>query len=839
MIVLSYSALCPIRNIALATVASVALWGCQSTPDPEVTSTADMAPVSGFLRTAATTSQDSRNYAAAVGYYQSLYTRDPSDIEVVLGLARNLRYIGSAEQSLDILRAATLEHPDRPDLNAEVGKSQLAVGLTEEAIETLREVVKESPEDWQAISALGIAYDQVEEYEKAQAQYRAALEVSPKNVSIINNLALSKALSGDLKEGIEILRRAMAMRNSGTQVRQNLALLYAMSGDMETAERLIKQDLPIEMAEKNIEFYRRTYPGVASDPGAAISEEVSPVQSLVAADDPATVAAEPAAPTEAAPREIGRGIPDVDAAAEPVLLADTDPADPGIEAVEMPVEKRRNIVAAITPDIDTLDSPPGATTSGYGNREDELAAVHTLAGPAPDVESAREPMLYADAGATADEPYTTTNHQIAGADSPDIDAQSMPVSVAFVGHSIGEDDLVVALADTGHATDADAVRAPMFRAGADSEADEAYPGAAPQITVVGEHDNDSMASPVNIEFADHDIREEALAPPAPGDETASDADAGNAPIPYTGPDPTEFDLDVVGTSGDAIDGDTDDEVIGITESTEIMSLADLSVGASEFDVGEFDEATIVGTASPALDAEDARPAAALVMADPRTSDAAAAEMAEAAAPEEMAENMTGTLPAAVGSVLAGFADQMAAPADTAAADTQEQETSSFSYAGNQANDTLTPADRALAGFASSQPDGDGTAETPAKAGEIVVAARSPFPPSPTVDDAKAPAGEPVSDEIMIRLGSFPSLGDATRWLVGLRESHGALLSGVRFQIKSSDDGAANSRYRLIAGPLESEAAAADLCGQLEGFRNDCEIFDPTGDVAKVKDGHAG
>ncbi len=56
-----------------------------------------------------------------------------------------------------------------------------------------------------------------------------------------------------------MLRRAMAMRNSGTQVRQNLALLYAMSGDMATAERLIREDLPVEMAEKNIEFYRRVY----------------------------------------------------------------------------------------------------------------------------------------------------------------------------------------------------------------------------------------------------------------------------------------------------------------------------------------------------------------------------------------------------------------------------------------------------------------------------------------------------------------------------------------------------------------------------------------------------
>ena len=73
----------------------------------------------------------------------------------------------------------------------------------------------------------------------------------------------------------------------------------------------------------------------------------------------------------------------------------------------------------------------------------------------------------------------------------------------------------------------------------------------------------------------------------------------------------------------------------------------------------------------------------------------------------------------------------------------------------------------------------------------------------------------------------------------LRESHADLLSGVRFQIKSTDDGQAGSRYRLIAGPMESKAAAADLCQRLEGFRDDCEIFEPTGDVAKVKASQAG
>ncbi len=261
--------------------ASALLWACQLPPEPDVEAE---GPVTDFLRTAAATSQESNNYAAAVNYYRRLVERDPNDVDAVLGLARNYRYIASAREAVKVLNDGLARHPDRVDLRAELGKAQVASGQVDDAIATLSEVTEADPDDWRSLSALGIAYDLTEDYAQAQESYRSALAVSPDNNAVLNNMALSMALSGGLDEGIAILEGPAAQPRTGVQVRQNLALLYAMRGDIETAERLLKQGLSMENAQHNLTFYRQLHSRLASRVGRA-APKVAARKQPAAADE--------------------------------------------------------------------------------------------------------------------------------------------------------------------------------------------------------------------------------------------------------------------------------------------------------------------------------------------------------------------------------------------------------------------------------------------------------------------------------------------------------------------------------------------------------------------------
>ena len=279
----------PHRRFATILAASAFLWACETPVEPEVEGD---GPVADFLRSAAATSQSTNNYAAAVNYYQSLHTRDPNDIEALLGLARNLRYIGAPGEAITVLKTGVAKHPDRVDLRAELGKAQLARGLAGDAIDTLTEVTEAVPDDWRSFSALGIAYDLAEKFSDAQASYEAALAASPNNIAVLNNMALSMALSDDLEGGIAILEQATGLPKSNVQVRQNLALLYAMRGDIDTAGRLLEQGLTEEMAQHNLTFYRQLHSRLASRVGKKRREQPVAAAPAKPADEATTAAVE-------------------------------------------------------------------------------------------------------------------------------------------------------------------------------------------------------------------------------------------------------------------------------------------------------------------------------------------------------------------------------------------------------------------------------------------------------------------------------------------------------------------------------------------------------------------
>ena len=215
------------------------------------------AALSESLYHAAVEAQQNTDYVAAVSYFRKLRERRPDDRRALLGLTRNLRYVGATTEAMSILEKNKQKNPDDWELLAELGMAKLAAGKTADAIEQLKDVIERGPGDWRAYSALGVAYDSIESYDAAKEAYGKALELSKDNPAVLNNMAISAALEGNIESAITILQLVAAKARQNPQIRQNLALFYGIKGELGKAEALSRMDLDEEAVRNNLAFYFR------------------------------------------------------------------------------------------------------------------------------------------------------------------------------------------------------------------------------------------------------------------------------------------------------------------------------------------------------------------------------------------------------------------------------------------------------------------------------------------------------------------------------------------------------------------------------------------------------
>lgn len=241
----------------------VFLTGCESMPgtakstgDTASSTTARPSQVDPQLKLAAVQAEANNNYLEAAQHYQSLLSRDPDNLELALGLARNLRFAGSTPQDIELINQLITKYGRTPQLLTELGKSYVSGDKMNLAVPVLQEATSLAGATWDSFSTLGVAFDYQGKFERAREEYAQALILSPANPDVLNNLALSQAQAGDLDNAIETLGQATDQVSATSQVRQNLALLLAFKGDVAGAERLARKDLPKEMANLNAEYYR-------------------------------------------------------------------------------------------------------------------------------------------------------------------------------------------------------------------------------------------------------------------------------------------------------------------------------------------------------------------------------------------------------------------------------------------------------------------------------------------------------------------------------------------------------------------------------------------------------
>jgi len=255
-----------VRTTVSLLACSLFLYGCSSpTPDlgsslglggnsPEKSS-APAPNLDSTVRAAAANAEATYRYADAAKYYANLLQKYPDDQDLIMAVARNMRYAGQPQQAAELLNTRIAKVGAQEALLLELGKDYLAADQLNLAVPCLKQAREMDPNNWQILSALGVAFDYQGDYASAAQAYEDGLKLAPNNPTLLNNYALSLAQAGQLDKAIETLQTAINQPSAMAETRQNLALLLVMKGDGTGAERLIRSDLPDAMAQNNIDYY--------------------------------------------------------------------------------------------------------------------------------------------------------------------------------------------------------------------------------------------------------------------------------------------------------------------------------------------------------------------------------------------------------------------------------------------------------------------------------------------------------------------------------------------------------------------------------------------------------
>lgn len=181
---------------------------------------------------------------------------DPNDAQAGINLARALRQLGRNDEAMRAADLVLVGAPQNLDAILESARAKIAAGQGFYAIELLQRGRAIAPKDWRPVSLMGVALEQSQRPDEALAAFNDALALSPENPAVLSNLGLFHAGRGDGAKAEAYLRRAVAAPGASAQERQNLALVLGLRGDLAESERLIRQDLPPEVANANLAYLR-------------------------------------------------------------------------------------------------------------------------------------------------------------------------------------------------------------------------------------------------------------------------------------------------------------------------------------------------------------------------------------------------------------------------------------------------------------------------------------------------------------------------------------------------------------------------------------------------------
>jgi Flp pilus assembly protein TadD len=194
---------------------------------------------------------------AQAAFFARQFSHDPTNAHLGLYLSNAQRAMGQYQEAADTAHTVLLFAPDNTDVLLAAARAHIEGGNAFYAIDALKRLSGLKPDDWQAWSLLGVAYDQTKRPDDAWAAWQTALKLSPDNPAVLTNMAMARLTAGDLPGAEPLLRTAVAQKAATLQERQDLALVLGLEGKMPEAEKLLRQDLPPDIADANLAWLQQ------------------------------------------------------------------------------------------------------------------------------------------------------------------------------------------------------------------------------------------------------------------------------------------------------------------------------------------------------------------------------------------------------------------------------------------------------------------------------------------------------------------------------------------------------------------------------------------------------
>ena len=410
------------------------------------------------FESAAKASEASGDWLAAAGFWQSLLDRDPTNLEASLGLAENLRRLGQYDLALDVLRRALSQVPDDPQVLSLYGRTLVQSGDAVDAIDPLNRAAERDDTAWENYAALGVAFGMLNQPERAEEANLRALALSPDNPNVLNNMGLAAAMDGDLDGAIDLLERAAEHDEADVTVRQNLALLLAYRGDLARAEELARQDLPEDMADRNVAFYK----SLSSDEVEQLEDLVNQSQLRI---DEEPLAAPAQETTELALNDTGAPV-----ATEVMIVVPEEeivvPAEEILAAVEaQSVPEDNGEDGALAPEVASAQPVPEAAP------DDGAAIVPQAAMPEPEAQTSDEIALAPEVASAQPVPEA----------APDDGAATVPQAAMPESDVQASDEIALAPQRIDRSVDEVEVALPVVESVGVAETDEPLGDAIPEM----------------------------------------------------------------------------------------------------------------------------------------------------------------------------------------------------------------------------------------------------------------------------------------------------------------------------------------------------------------------
>ena len=233
----------------------VILGGCQTT-----TATSDAPRQTGAIKASGTVvaSDLTREQAlSAVQKWGQAYSANERSKVAALNYSAALRAAGQTDQSVEVMRKATILHSNDREVLAAFGKALAADGKFNEALRTVRRAQTPDNPDWRLLAAEGGILDSLGRNEDGRTKYQQALVLAPGEPQVLNNLGMSYTLTGDLDKAEKTLRQALSHPSATARVRQNLALVLGLKGKFKEAEAIATRDLSADQAKENMAYLQK------------------------------------------------------------------------------------------------------------------------------------------------------------------------------------------------------------------------------------------------------------------------------------------------------------------------------------------------------------------------------------------------------------------------------------------------------------------------------------------------------------------------------------------------------------------------------------------------------